>query len=106
MPVFRQEKPHPCNENKRKFHALSFCIAHGLHYLCSANLTTRSIMEKDDKQGKSPQAAGNWLTIGISLGVAFGIIFDNLAVWLCLGVGVGLLAPHMFKKKDDTGDGA
>ena len=55
-------------------------------------------MEEDNKNGKSLQTAGSYLTIGICLGVAFGIIFDNLAVWLCLGVGIGLLAPHMFKK--------
>ena len=63
-------------------------------------------MEEANKNGKSPQTAGSYLTIGICLGVAFGIIFDNLGMWLCLGVGIGLLAPHMFKKKDDNGDKA
>ena len=77
-----------------------------MHYLCRTNLTTKSIMEEDNKNGKSLQTAGSYLTIGICLGVAFGIIFDNLGVWLCLGVGIGLLAPHMFKKKDGTGDKA
>ena len=93
-------------QNKSMFHALLFCIALGLHYLCITNLTTKSIMEEANKNGKSPQTTGSYLTIGICLGVAFGIIFDNLAVWLCLGVGIGLLAPHMFKKKDDNGDKA
>ena len=63
-------------------------------------------MERDNNNGKSPQDAGHYLVIGISLGVAFGIIFDNLAVWLCLGVGIGLLAPQIFKKKNDGGDKA
>lgn len=63
-------------------------------------------MDGDNNGGKGPQAAGNYLVIGLSLGVAFGIIFDNLAVWMCLGVGIGLLAPHFFKKKNGDGDGA
>ena len=71
-----------------------------------ANLTTKSIMERDNNNGKSPQDAGRYLVIGISLGVAFGRLFDNLAVWLCLGVGIGLLAPQIFKKKNDGGDKA
>ena len=43
------------------------------------------------------------MVIGLSLGVAFGIIFDNVPVWMCLGTGIGLLAPSFFKKKDNDG---
>ena len=60
-------------------------------------------MEKDNKQDKKQQAAGSYLAIGLGLGVAFGIIFDNLPVWMCLGTGIGLLAPSFFKKKDNDG---
>lgn len=60
-------------------------------------------MEKDNKQDKKQQAAGNYLAIGLGFGVAFGIIFDNLPVWLCLGTGIGLLAPSFLKKKDNDG---
>ena len=45
------------------------------------------------------------MIIGLSLGVAFGIIFDNLPVWMCLGMGIGLLAPSFFKKKDNDDGG-
>ena len=58
-------------------------------------------MEEDNKQDKNQQAAGSYLAIGICFGVAFGIIFDNLAVWMCLGVGIGLLAPSFLKTRHD-----
>ena len=60
-------------------------------------------MEKDNKRDKKQQEAGGSMVIGLSLGVAFGIIFDNLPVWMCLGTGIGLLAPGFFKKKDNDG---
>lgn len=67
------------------------------------NINTYSIMEKGNKRDKKQQAAGGSMVIGLSLGVAFGIIFDNLPVWMCLGMGIGLLAPSFFKKKDNDG---
>ncbi len=63
-------------------------------------------MEEDNKQDKNQQAAGSYLAIGICFGVAFGIIFDNLAVWMCLGVGFGLLAPSFLKNRNNDGDKA
>ena len=62
-------------------------------------------MEKDNKPGKKQKEAGGSMIIGLSLGVAFGIIFDNLPVWMCLGMGIGLLAPSFFKKKDNDDGG-
>lgn len=41
--------------------------------------------------------------MGLSLGVLFGIVFDNLAVGLCLGVAFGLMDFSKFRKKDDAG---
>ena len=70
------------------------------------NINTDSIMEEDNKQDKNQQAAGSYLAIGICFGVAFGIIFDNLAVWMCLGVGIGLLAPSFLKNRNNDGDKA
>ena len=70
------------------------------------NINTDNIMEKDNKQDKNQQAAGSYLAIGICFGVAFGIIFDNLAVWMCLGVGIGLLAPSFLKNRNNDGDKA
>ena len=62
-------------------------------------------MEKDNKPGKKQKEAGGSMIIGLSLGVTFGIIFDNLPVWMCLGMGIGLLAPSFFKKKDNDDGG-
>ena len=50
------------------------------------NINTNSIMEKDNKPGKKQKEAGGSMIIGLSLGVVFGIIFDNLPVWMCLGL--------------------
>lgn len=94
-----------CNGKPKKLRLL-LAIALTFAYICTVNTNTDSFMQKDNKKGKEQQAAGNYLVIGISLGVAFGIIFDNLAVWLCLGVGLGLLAPHFKKKRNDKGDKA
>ena len=62
-------------------------------------------MEKDNKQGKKQEPAGGSMVIGLSLGVAFGRIFGNLPVWMCLGMGIGLLAPSFLKKKDNDDGG-
>ena len=31
-----------------------------------------------------------WIAIGAGVGVAMGLVMDNLALWLAIGVGVGL----------------
>ena len=49
---------------------------------------------------KKPDIAGEWLTIGIALGVAFGIIFDNIGLWLPIGVCIGLVGPAMKRIKN------
>lgn len=53
-------------------------------------------MEQDRK--KKDKNTDDYLAVGISLGVAFGLIWDNLALGLGLGVAFGLLAGR-FKKK-------
>lgn len=45
-------------------------------------------MPKKNKEHKN----GTYLSIGIGLGVAFGIIFDNLAIGIALGLIFGQLA--------------
>ena len=47
----------------------------------------------DEGQKKKSAIAGEWLAMGIALGVAFGIIFDNLGLWLPIGVCIGLVGP-------------
>ena len=39
-----------------------------------------------------------WFIVGVALGVAFGIIFDNLGLWLPIGVCVGLVGPELKKR--------
>ena len=46
-------------------------------------------MGKDNKPGKKQKEAGGSMIIGLSLGVVFGIIFDNF--------------PSFLKKKDNGG---
>ena len=45
-------------------------------------------MEEEQKQKDKGNIDGSSLSIGLSLGTAFGIIFDNLALWLPLGVAM------------------
>ena len=43
---------------------------------------------------------GEWFAVGVALGVAFGIIFDNLGLWLPIGVCVGAGRACMEKDKE------
>lgn len=54
-------------------------------------------MEQDGK--KKDKNRDDYLAVGISLGVVFGLIWDNLALGLGLGVAFGLLAGR-FKSRD------
>lgn len=56
---------------------------------------------------KKSSLADEWFVLGISLGVAFGIIFDNIGLWLPLGVCIGLVGPAWKKrmKKDNNHNG-
>lgn len=42
-----------------------------------------------------------WFIVGVALGVAFGIIFDNLGLWLPIGVCIGLVRPAMKRIKNN-----
>ena len=52
----------------------------------------------NEPKKKKPTLAGEWLAMGIALGVMFGIIFDNIGLWLSLGVCIGLVGPGLKKK--------
>ncbi len=54
-------------------------------------------MDEEPKK-KISASANNWLIIGIALGVTFGIIFDNISLWLPIGVCIGLVGP-VWKKR-------
>ena len=54
-------------------------------------------MEQDGK--KKDKNTADYLAVGISLGVVFGLIWDNPALGLGLGVAFGLLAGR-FKSRD------
>lgn len=53
-------------------------------------------MNKNKKEHKD----GTYLSIGVGLGVMFGIIFDNLAIGIALGLIFGQLADSNKKKSD------
>ena len=42
--------------------------------------------------------------MGIALGVAFGIIFENIGLWLPIGVCIGLVGPAMKRIKKNNKD--
>ena len=50
---------------------------------------------KNEESKKKSAIAGEWLAIGIGLGVAFGIIFENIGLWLPFCVCIGLVGPAM-----------
>ncbi len=47
---------------------------------------------------------GEWFIVGVALGVAFGIIFDNLGLWLPIGVCVGLVGPAWKRIKKNNNE--
>lgn len=49
------------------------------------------------KQGKKNIDTSEYLALGISLGMLFGVVFDNIGLGVCLGVAVSLL-PSAFQK--------
>jgi hypothetical protein len=47
---------------------------------------------------------GAWLAVGIGVGTALGVAFDNLAVGLGLGVTFGLIIPMIkWRRKEEEG---
>ena len=58
-----------------------------------------SCMNNDPK--KKSAFADEWFGAGIALGVAFGIIFENLGLWLPIGVCIGLVGPAWKKIKNN-----
>lgn len=49
------------------------------------------------KQGKKNIDTSEYLALGISLGMLFGVVFDNIGLGMCLGVAASLL-PSAFQK--------
>ncbi len=54
-----------------------------------------------ERSKKKSSISGEWFVMGVALGVMFGIIFDNIALWLPLGVCFGLVEPGLKKIKKD-----
>ena len=50
---------------------------------------------------KKSTLAEKWFGAGIALGVMFGIIFDNISLWLPIGVCIGLVGPAMKRIKNN-----
>lgn len=53
---------------------------------------------------KKEDPKNNYFVLGMCSGVTFGIIFDNLALWLSLGTALGLLADSYINKKSKDTD--
>jgi len=57
--------------------------------------------EQKDPQPKKPQDQINdWFVIGAGLGIAFGIIFDNLPIGISIGAALGLVFGAAFSQKN------
>ena len=58
-------------------------------------------MEEEQKQKDKGNIDGSSLAIGLSLGTALGIILDNLALWLPMGVAMAFSLSVMKKRKNN-----
>ena len=47
--------------------------------------------QKDSQSKKTPDQIGQWLVIGVGLGVVFGIIYHNIAMGITFGAALGLV---------------
>lgn len=56
-------------------------------------------MTKDEDSKKRTGITDEWFVIGIALGVMFGIIFENIGLWLPIGVCIGLVGPALKRMK-------
>jgi hypothetical protein len=54
-------------------------------------------MEKENLNTDSSSSgiSGEWLALGVALGVVFGLSFDNLGLWLPIGAAVGVAIDSM-----------
>ena len=57
-------------------------------------------MEEEQMQKNKGNIDGSSLAIGLSLGTALGIILDNLALWLPMGVAMAFSLSVMKKRKN------
>ena len=55
---------------------------------------------EEQKQKDKEYIDGSSLAIGLSLGTAFGIIFDNLALWLPMAFALSVMKKR--KNKDNN----
>lgn len=53
-------------------------------------------------QGKKNIDTSEYLALGISLGMLFGVVFDNIGLGMCLGVAASLLPSAFQKNKNDA----
>ena len=54
------------------------------------------------KQDKKKIDTSEYLALGISLGMLFGVVFDNIGLGMCLGVAASLLPSAFQKNKNDV----
>ena len=56
--------------------------------------------QKDPQPKKTPNQISDWLVTGAGIGIAFGIIFDNLPIGISIGAALGLVFGAAFSLKN------
>jgi hypothetical protein len=51
--------------------------------------------EREIHMACKPLSAGVGIAIGVGIGTAIGVALGNIAPWLAIGAGVGLLIPNL-----------
>ena len=56
--------------------------------------------QKDPQPKKTQDQISDWFVIGAGIGIAFGIIFDNLPIGISIGGVLGLVFGDAFSQKN------
>ena len=52
----------------------------------------------------NPTRTGWAIGIGVALGTALGAALHNLAAWIAIGAGLGLLIPYLEQRRNGSGE--
>ena len=55
-------------------------------------------------EGKKPIKKGQYLSIGLALGVMVGVAMDNIPIGICIGVALGVAYDANAKKEENKKD--
>ena len=54
-----------------------------------------------DKNKQNKNTLGSSIAIGLSLGMAYGVIMDQLALWISLGLCLGIIVGSLNQRRHD-----